>query len=140
MNPPDQPIEQTDSVGGARPATDGPQTVCGNQSIGAAQQQAAETAEDLHKNLFDQQKQAGAFMNEAHIKRIKALRMQLDAILQQMKTLLDSREVALSYTRVQEAIMWLGMELKSCGTPNPYPHSYDPRNAIIDPTADGLRL
>jgi hypothetical protein len=107
MNPPDQPIEQTGSVGGARPATDGPQTACCNQSIGAAQEQAAE----LHQELLDQQKQAGYSMNEAHIKRAIIIRDQLEDILEQMKTLLDSREVAMAYARVQEGAMWLTVEI-----------------------------
>ena len=109
-----------------------------NESIGRAQDRIA--AAEFHQELMAAQRKAGNAMNEAHIKRIKAFRLELDAILQDMKSLLDSREIALSHTRIQEAIMWLGMELKSSGTPNPYPHSYNPGNAIVDPTADGLKL
>lgn len=36
--------------------------------------------------------------------------------------------------------MWLGMMLKEMGTPNPYPESYNPENAVVEPTADGLKL
>lgn len=51
-----------------------------------------------------------------------------------------SRERSLAVTKIEEAIMWLGMDLKAQNTPNPYPHSYDPTSPIIDPTADGLKL
>lgn len=36
--------------------------------------------------------------------------------------------------------MWLGMDLKRLGEANPYPNSKDPTNAIVDTTADGLKL
>jgi len=52
-----------------------------------------------------------------------------------------SRERSISLTKIQEAIMWLGMDLKDIGeSPNPYPHSYDPTSPVIEPTADGLKL
>jgi hypothetical protein len=70
----------------------------------------------------------------------KQARKDLDAILQNLKQLSPSRERALSITKVQEAIMWLGMDLKRLNEPNPYPHSYDPSNAIVSPTADNLKL
>lgn len=44
-------------------------------------------------------------------------------------------------TKLQEAVMWLGMDLKRLGTPNPYPSSKDPSTGTkIEPTADGLKL
>lgn len=36
--------------------------------------------------------------------------------------------------------MWLGMNLKRLNDTRPYPNSYDPSNAKVDPTADSLRL
>jgi len=70
----------------------------------------------------------------------KELRVALDGNLQKLKSLPASRERALSITKLQEAIMWLGMDLKARNEPNPYPNSYDPSNAIVDPTADNLKL
>lgn len=70
----------------------------------------------------------------------KKLRCDLDAKLQELKALTPSRERALAITKLEEAIMWLGMDLKRLGTPNPYPNSKDPSNTIVDPTADGLKL
>lgn len=57
----------------------------------------------------------------------------------------QSRERSLAITKLQEAVMWLGMDLKaindeSGGAENPYPHSKDPSNTVIDKTADGLKL
>lgn len=57
-----------------------------------------------------------------------------DAVLRQ------SRERSLAITKVQEAIMWLGMDLKAMNTPNPYPESYNPESPRIEPTADNLKL
>lgn len=80
------------------------------------------------------------------IKRNKQLRVDLDKNLQILKGLSRSRERSLSITKLQEAIMWLGMDLKRLNeqsvnkTPNPYPDSYDPSNTKIAPTADGLNL
>lgn len=70
----------------------------------------------------------------------KTLRVELDEPLQKLKVQYPSRERALAITKIQEAIMWLGMDLKRLGSPNPYPNSRDTSNAIVDPTADGLKL
>ena len=78
--------------------------------------------------------------NQWSIKADKQCRVDLDSVLQNLKQLAPSRERALAITRVQEAIMWLGMDLKRLGGPNPYPHSYDPTSPVVDPTADNLTL
>lgn len=70
----------------------------------------------------------------------KELRRDLDAQLQKLKALTASRERAHSITKIQEAIMWLGMDLKRLNDTRPYPSSYDPSNAKVEPTADGLKL
>jgi len=70
----------------------------------------------------------------------KQIRVAIDGILQRVKVLPASRERSLVTTKLQEATMWLGMDLKRLGTPNPYPNSKDPSNTIVDPTADGLKL
>ena len=44
------------------------------------------------------------------------------------------------YTKLQEAIMWLGMDLKRLKEPNPYPESMNPNSDKIEPTADGLKM
>lgn len=74
------------------------------------------------------------------IRNTKGARVILDSCLQFLKSLTESRERSISIEKLQEAIMWLGMDLKERGTPNPYPNSYDPTNAVVDPTADGLKL
>ena len=74
------------------------------------------------------------------IRGAKELRVQLDGILQLMKGRPTSRECSLAITKLQESIMWLGMELKRLGEANPYPDSYNPENEIVNPTADGLKL
>ena len=71
----------------------------------------------------------------------KALRKVIDSIIQEVKDLPASRERSLAITKLQEAVMWLGMDLKRLGTPNPYPSSKDPSTGDkIEPTADGLKL
>lgn len=81
------------------------------------------------------------------IKRVKQNRKDLDAVLQEVKLTQDciargagGRECSLAVTNLQQSIMWLGMVLKEMNTPNPYPNSYNPTNAIVEPTADGLKL
>lgn len=71
----------------------------------------------------------------------KALRKTIDMIIQEVKDLPASRERSLAITKLQEAVMWLGMDLKRIGNPNPYPSSKDPSTGDkIEPTADGLKL
>lgn len=75
------------------------------------------------------------------IQEIKALRQQGDAFIQGMKALPKSREVSVAITNAQQAVMWLGMELKERNEMNPYPSSKDPATGdVIEPTADGLKL
>ncbi len=76
----------------------------------------------------------------------KELRRDTDAIIQRVKSLPPSRERSLTITKLQEAVMWLGMDLKRINETNPetcqnpYPNSKDPSNTKIEPTADGLKL
>lgn len=93
-----------------------------------------------------------------HVAQTKQYRKELDEVLQRLKRDSDknftgpsgirepehpvrgSRERSLAITKIEEAIMWLGMDLKDQGTPNPYPQSYNPESGVIEPTADGLKL
>lgn len=77
---------------------------------------------------------------DGNVQADKYLRVQIDGALQQLKSLPPSRERSLSITKLQEAVMWLGMDLKRLNEPNPYPNSYKPENATVEPTADGLKL
>lgn len=71
----------------------------------------------------------------------KRLRKEIDEKIQQLKNLPPSRERSLAVTKLQEAVMWLGMDLKRLGEKNPYPSSKDPEAGTqIEPTADGLKL
>lgn len=83
------------------------------------------------------------------VKQTKQFRKDLDTLLQNLKhgpghdgspPQRQSRERSLSATKIQEAIMWLGMDLKALNEPNPYPESKNPGSAKIEPTADGLKL
>ena len=92
---------------------------------------------------------------EAFVFQTKQWRKDLDECLQRLKQGSDkgytgerapdhpvrsSRERSLAITKIKEAIMWLGMDLKAQNTPNPYPHSKDPTSLVIEPTADGLKM
>lgn len=72
----------------------------------------------------------------------KRWRQQLDAILQDIKgTVRKSRERSLLVTKMQEAIMWAGMDLKALNDGRTiYPDSYDTSNTHVAPTADGLKM
>ena len=77
---------------------------------------------------------------ECEVKLDKQLRKDLDALLQKLQEAEKSRERSLSITKLQEAIMWLGMDLKRLGTANPYPEGKNPESLRIEPTADGLKM
>lgn len=78
---------------------------------------------------------------EKEVTENKRLRQEIDSKIQEIKTLPPSRERSLSITKLQEAVMWLGMDLKRLGEANPYPSSKDPNTgAKIEPTADNLKL
>lgn len=71
----------------------------------------------------------------------KQLRKDLDEKIQEVKKLPSSRERSLAITKLQEAVMWLGMDLKRLGEANPYPSSKNPNTGTtIEPTADGLKM
>lgn len=71
----------------------------------------------------------------------KQLRKDLDEKIQEVKNLPVSRERSICITKLQEAVMWLGMDLKRLNSDNPYPSSKDPSTGDkIEPTADGLRF
>lgn len=71
----------------------------------------------------------------------KQLRKDIDEVLQRVVALPKSRERSLSITKLEEAVMWLGMDLKRLGAINPYPSSKDPSTGpVVEPTADGLKF
>lgn len=71
----------------------------------------------------------------------KQLRKDIDEIIQRVKDLPASRERSIAITKLQEGVMWLGMDLKRLNCANPYPSSKDPSTGSkIEPTADGLKL
>ena len=78
---------------------------------------------------------------EAEVVENKRLRKEIDLKIQELKSLPPSSERSISVTKLQEAVMWLGMDLKRLGTDNPYPSSKDPSTgAVIEKTADNLVL
>lgn len=82
---------------------------------------------------------ASIIMTE-EIRETKQLRKDIDEIIQRVKKIYSSRETSLAITKLQEAVMWLGMNLKRIGEPNPYPESKNPDSQRIEPTADGLKF
>ena len=71
----------------------------------------------------------------------KQLRKEIDEKIQAIRSLPPSRERSLAITKLQEGVMWLGMDLKRLNETNPYPSSKDPSTGDkIEPTADGLKL
>ena len=87
------------------------------------------------------------------VAQTKQLRKDIDGVIQKLRGDMtpsdvpnrQSRERSLSLTKLQEAVMWLGMDLKAMkdeGFPceSPYKESYNPSSPEIEPTADGLKL
>lgn len=78
---------------------------------------------------------------EEEVTKNKQLRKDIDDIIKRIKNLPSSRERSLAITKLQEGVMWLGMDLKRLGETNPYPSSKDATTGTtIEPTADGLKL
>ena len=78
---------------------------------------------------------------KVEVPAIKQLRKDIDDVIQRVKGLEPCRETSLVITKLQEAAMWLGMDLKRLNQPDPYPSSKDPSTGTtIEPTADGLKL
>ena len=75
------------------------------------------------------------------IPKIKQLRKDIDDVIQRVKKLDSCKEVSICVTKLQEAVMWLGMDLKRINDTNPYPSSKDPSTGTkIEPNVDNLKL
>ncbi len=79
---------------------------------------------------------------EKVIKEIKQHRKDLDEVLQRIRSGYGAgREQSLAIAKLQESIMWLGMQLKvfndgqSC-----YRDGYNPESAKVDPVSGGLEM
>lgn len=71
---------------------------------------------------------------------VKAYRKTLDSVRVDLNTeTTRSRERSLAVTKVDEAIMWLGMELKRLNDgKSPYKESYNPASSLVEPVPDGV--
>ena len=75
------------------------------------------------------------------IPKVKQLRKDIDDVIQQVKSLDGCREVSICITKLQEAVMWLGMDLKRIADVNPYPNSKDPSTGTkLNLTANNLKF
>lgn len=82
---------------------------------------------------------------ERNIRESERFRVDLDGLLQVLKVSNSgfglSEERSTAVMKIQEAIMWLGMDLErlndgvSC-----HEHGYDPSNAKVDPPPSGVKL
>lgn len=81
---------------------------------------------------------------ESEVSSIKEHRRDIDNQIRRLKLWPATRERALAITKLQEAQMWLGMDLRRIGEANPglladpYPNSKNPDNAIIDRPAPDI--
>lgn len=101
----------------------------------------ASTVQDLDGEIYRLVHERNRLAAHAFdVAAVKEMRRGLDERLQTIKGWKPSRERSLTITKLQEAIMWLGMDLKRLNEPNPYPSSYSPESPVIEPTADGLKL
>ena len=55
---------------------------------------------------------------QTEVSNTKQLRKDIDEVLQRVKSLDKSRETSLAITKLQEATMWLGMNIKRLGEQN----------------------
>lgn len=84
----------------------------------------------------------GDSSTDCHVREDKYVRQQIDNLLQFIKTSSrTSRERSLGITKLQEAVMWFGMDLKDIHDGKSiYPESYNPASLKIEPAVDGLKL
>ena len=77
---------------------------------------------------------------ESEIIMSKQIRVDIDDIIRRIDNMKSCRETSLVKTKLQEAIMWMGMNLKRLGNPNPYPNGRDINNEKVDKTANNLHF
>ena len=70
----------------------------------------------------------------------KQVRVDIDDILRRVHAMESCREVSLVITKLQEGIMWMGMNLKRLRQADPYPNSRNTNNEKIEETADKLNF
>ena len=70
----------------------------------------------------------------------KQVRIDTDDIIRRLHNMEGCREVSLAITKLQEGVMWMGMNLKRLREANPYPNSKNVNNETIEPTADKLHF
>ena len=70
----------------------------------------------------------------------KQIRIDIDDIIRRVDNMPISDEKNIALIKLKEAIMWMGMNLKRLGNPNPYPNSRNTNNEKVDKTADGLHF
>ena len=85
-------------------------------------------------------------MSEAQILRVKQLRLDIKDVLRNLQDLTDiesggGRERSLCRTKLQEASMWLGMDLRRLADGETcYPKADDLSTAEVDPADDGAPI
>ncbi len=68
---------------------------------------------------------------------LQSMRKRIDCISGKIDRLLSaSRPKSLAITSLDQAFMWLGLELAAVGNPNPYPTSMDKSSPVIEKPTD----
>ena len=96
--------------------------------------------EQVKLDIDDEMGKIFTIYKENQIIISKQIRIDIDDILRRVDNMEVSRETSLVKTKLQEAIMWMGMNLKRLGNPNPYPNSRNTNNTKVDKTADNLHF
>ena len=87
------------------------------------------------ENVFDFSKETTeAQYVEQNLKATRQLMANLDSELQKLKCLDGSRERSLAISRLQEAILWLGLDFKKFNERNLH------YNIKIDSPIDGMKM
>ncbi|AXF52187.1 MAG: hypothetical protein [crAssphage sp. isolate ctcc615] len=83
---------------------------------------------------------AATIIMTEEIRKTEQLRKDIDEIIQRVKEFIPSRETSLTITKLQEAVMWLGMNLKRLDKSDHYTESMNPESQKIEPTLKELKL
>jgi len=96
--------------------------------------------EQVKLDIDDEMSKIFVLHEENQIIMSKQVRVDVDDIIRRVKNMPVSAESHMSLIKLQEAVMWMGMNLKRLGNPNPYPNSRNTNNTKVDKTADGLHF
>lgn len=76
---------------------------------------------------------------QGQIEQVKSHRIEVNKIINTIRTYPTNRELALAITSAQMARQWMGKMLGTLNTKHPYPESTNPESPVIEPMAEDTK-